>query len=80
MNKATRKFLHIIIGTIAIIFGIVGLVLPILNGTVLLIIGLIILSFESPTLRAKLLTFSKKNDTIHHLYIKLEKILRKFFF
>lgn len=61
------------------LIGIAGLVLPVLNGTIFLIVGLIIISFESPLVEERLLKLTQKNKTVHHLYLKLEKVLRKFF-
>ena len=71
--------MHLVLGGILVLVGIAGLILPILNGTVFLIVGLIIISFESPTVEEKLFKLTQKNKTIHHLYLKLEKNLRKFF-
>jgi uncharacterized protein YqgC (DUF456 family) len=79
LKKNLRKILHIVLGITLITLGLVGLVLPILNGILLLIIGFIIISFESEYVEKKLHHFTKKNVTIHSLYHKLEGILRKFF-
>ncbi len=79
MIENSRKVMHIILGFTIVLIGIAGLVLPILNGVLFLIIGLIILSFESEKLEHKLLAITKKNNTIHSWHLKLEKILRKLF-
>lgn len=79
LKKNLRKILHITLGVTVIILGLAGLVLPILNGIVLLIIGFIIISFESEYVDKKLHHLTKKNMTIHSLYHKLEGALRKFF-
>lgn len=79
MIENSRKAMHIILGFTIILIGIAGLVLPILNGTLFLIIGFIILSFESEKLEHKLLSLTKRNATIHSWHLKLEKILRKLF-
>ena len=74
-----RKILHIVLGTFIIILGLAGLVLPILNGVVFLIIGFIIISFESKYVEKKLRNLAKKNTTLHALYRKLEGMIRKLF-
>ena len=79
MIENSRKVMHIILGFTIVLIGIAGLVLPILNGVLFLIIGLIILSFESEKLEHKLFSLTKKNTTIHSWHLKLEKILRKLF-
>ncbi len=79
MINTTRKILHIILGILLLTLGVAGLVLPIINGTILLIIGFILISFESPYVEKKLATLTQKNKFIHSLHLKLESILRKFF-
>ncbi len=79
MKVSPRTVFHISIGVLFVIFGILGLILPIINGTVLLIIGLIIISFENPYVEKKLFTITQRNKIIHSLYLKLEKIIRKIF-
>jgi uncharacterized membrane protein YbaN (DUF454 family) len=74
-----RKLIHIALGIILVLLGIAGLVLPIINGTILLIIGFIIISFENPTIEKHLYRITKKNTMIHHWHLKLDKILRKLF-
>ncbi len=77
MIKNVRKLLHIALGGILVLIGLAGLLLPIVNGTILLIIGLIIISFENPIIEKKLYAFTQKNHTLHSWHLKLEKFLRK---
>lgn len=79
MRNQIRKILYLLLGLVLILLGIAGLVLPVINGTILLIIGFIIISFESPTLEKKLYTLTQKNAIIHSLYVKIDKFLRTFF-
>jgi uncharacterized membrane protein YbaN (DUF454 family) len=79
MTVPFRKIMHLSVGFLVVLLGIAGLVLPILNGTLLLIIGFIIISFESPYVEKKLFTLTQKNKTVHALYLRLEKALRVFF-
>lgn len=79
MVNTSRKILHILLGLTLLILGLAGLVLPILNGTIFLIVGFILISFESPYVEKKLQNFASKNKTIHSIYLKLDVILRKIF-
>ena len=79
MIHTSRKILHICLGVLLLILGVAGLVLPIVNGTILLMVGLILISFESPYVEKHFLTLTQKSKFIHGIHLKLEKILRKFF-
>jgi uncharacterized protein YqgC (DUF456 family) len=79
MTVPFRKIMHLTIGILVVLIGIAGLVLPIINGTLLLIVGFIIISFESPYVEKKLFILTQKNKFIHSMYLRLEKILRNFF-
>ncbi len=79
MITSTRKFLHIILGIFIVILGVAGLVLPIINGTVLLIVGFILLSFESLFVEKHLNNLTKRNSFIHGIHLKLDVFLRKLF-
>jgi len=46
MNRAVKKALVLVVGWVFILLGIVGLFLPVLQGILFLMIGLVILSTE----------------------------------
>lgn len=79
MSIPFRKIMHLVLGGFLVLLGVAGIILPVLNGTIFLIVGLIIISFENPYVEEKLFTLTQKNKMVHHLYIKLEKVVRKFF-
>ena len=79
MLQRLRKIIHIVIGILLLLLGILGVVLPVLHGTIFLIVGFIILSFESPYIEKKLVSLTEKNPILHGWYLKLNRILRKFF-
>lgn len=79
MVDTARKFTHIILGSLLILVGIAGLILPILNGTIFLIVGFILISFESPYVERKLQELTSKNKLLHKYYLKLDGFLRKHF-
>lgn len=74
-----KKILHIALAVILIAIGIAGLVLPILDGIIFLLLGFILLSFESPLIEVRLSTIAKKNRYIDAWYEKLNIWMRKFF-
>lgn len=79
MIRTTRKILYLSLGSLLIMIGVAGLVLPIINGTVLLIVGFIILSFESVYVERNLHAVTKKNHKVHQLHLFLEKKIRSLF-
>ncbi|MEN9881158.1 MAG: hypothetical protein RLZZ308_341 [Candidatus Parcubacteria bacterium] len=74
-----RKLFHIAIGSLLFVIGIAGLVLPILNGVIFIVIGLIILSFEIHYIERSLGIITKKNKHIYRWHIFLDKKIRKIF-
>lgn len=78
MRSAKRTF-YIFLAILLIIVGICGLVLPILNGVIFLLLGFILLSFESPYIHHHLQRLAAKNDHINTWYKKLDAWMRKIF-
>ena len=78
MNNVKKVF-HITLGFILIFIGVVGLVLPILNGIILLLLGLILLSFESAYIQSRLAGAAHRHHFIGSLYEKLNTSMKKLF-
>jgi uncharacterized membrane protein YbaN (DUF454 family) len=74
-----KKLLLIILGLSLILIGVIGLVLPILNGTLLLLVGIIILSFENAYVERILLKIVERNDLMKKWHKKLDILLRSLF-
>lgn len=70
MHKLKKMF-HMMLGISLIFIGILGIVLPVIHGTFFLILGLILISFETPNFEAFLSRLAKKNATIDSIYKKL---------
>lgn len=70
LNKRVKQFLVITLGTIFIILGLIGLVLPFLQGFLFLAIGLIILSLYSPSLRDFIDRHTVKYPSLHRMFGK----------
>ncbi len=73
------RVLKLLLAFCLLLLGIAGAVLPILNGTIFIILALIIISFESTYVKHKLHFFTKKNAMLHKLHLYLENFLKKIF-
>ncbi len=73
MYKKIKKKLVLVAGILFIILGLVGLVLPFLQGFLFLAIGVILLSLHSPKIRAWTDTHTVKYPKIHATIQKVEK-------
>jgi uncharacterized membrane protein YbaN (DUF454 family) len=78
MHKA-KKLFHLFLGLILIATGLLGLVLPILNGTLLLVLGFILISFESPYVEYHLSKLAHRNTFTGDWYEKLLAYMKKIF-
>ncbi len=74
-----KKLAHILLGVFLIILGVAGLILPILNGILFLLLGFILLSFESTYVESHLNKFAHKNTLIGKWYEKLLTFMNKLF-
>ncbi len=74
-----KRIAYILIACFLIIIGLAGIVLPILNGLIFILLGLILLSFESPYIEYKLQQAAAKNSYIEKWYTKLHSIMKKIF-
>lgn len=77
MKIHLKKLLRVILVCLFFFFGILGLVLPILNGTIPLIIALIILSLDIPPLERYLDKHSRRNIRLEKIYLKIKHFTRK---
>jgi uncharacterized membrane protein YbaN (DUF454 family) len=73
------RIINWVLGSLFLTVGIAGVILPILNGTFFLILGLILISFESKYVEKKLHALTSKTALTHKLHLYLENILRKYF-
>jgi len=74
-----KRIAYICIACFLIIIGLAGIVLPVLNGLIFILLGLILLSFESPYIEYKLQQLSAKNPHVEKWYKKLDGFMRKIF-
>jgi uncharacterized membrane protein YbaN (DUF454 family) len=79
MKVSIIRTLQILLGILLVVIGIAGLILPMLNGIVFLLLGLIILSFEHPQVEYALNKYAHKNKKVGEWYEKLDIWLRKIF-
>lgn len=74
-----KKIFHLLLAAVLILVGITGLVLPVLNGLIFLLLGFILLSFESPYVEAHLSKLAHRNTVLGGWYEKLNTWMRKIF-
>jgi uncharacterized protein len=74
-----KKLFHLVLGIILIALGLAGLILPVLNGTILLVLGFILLSFESTYVEYHLHRIAHKNTKVGEWYEKLRTWMRRVF-
>lgn len=79
LMHSLKKSFHIILALVLIFIGIAGMILPILDGFTFFLLGLILLSFESPYVEAHLHKIAHKNSVIGAWYEKLNTWMRKVF-
>lgn len=77
--KNLKRTLHISLALLMLTIGLLGIVLPLLNGTLFIVIALILLSFENRKLEQFLERWMSKNKTAHRVYEKLNSLLRRWF-
>ncbi len=82
MKVLVKKTLILVIGWAFVLLGIAGLFLPFLQGILFILIGLLVLSKESPFARSLLLRFEKRfpdqYQKMHALSQRLKNRFRGF--
>ena len=79
MQKKIKRVIVLTIGIIFVIFGVLGLFLPFLQGIIFLFIGLILLSFSSPKIRTLIEKHTNKYPHLFALIKKTENLVTKIF-
>lgn len=77
MKKKIKKVLILTIGIGFILFGLLGLLLPLLQGILFLIIGFMILSLYFPKIRFHIQKHAQKNKHSFSMFNKAEKWIAK---
>ncbi len=72
MLKHTKRILVLTVGVVFILFGILGLFLPFLQGILFLIIGVLLLSAYSPTLRELFQSRTRTRPKLHYWVLRAE--------
>ncbi|OGI95169.1 hypothetical protein A2917_00755 [Candidatus Nomurabacteria bacterium RIFCSPLOWO2_01_FULL_42_17] len=78
MHKKIKKILVLIVGIIFILLGLVGLVLPFLQGILFLVIGFILVSLCVPKVRLLIKKHTEKRPHLSPLINKIEAWIVKF--
>ena len=72
MRKKIKRITIFTVAWLFLIFGVIGLALPFLQGFLFIAIGLILLSLVSPRMRAFLDTHSARYPSLHKVIMKVE--------
>lgn len=75
IKKSFRMFL----GFLFILIGITGILLPLINGLLFILAGLLILSIDSPKLENFLDNLVNKNLHLEKMYRKVKLFIKKIF-
>ena len=72
MRKRVKKFLIVFAGVVCICLGLLGLVLPFLQGILFLMIGCALISLYSPRMRAFMSVHTVRFQKLHALLGRVE--------
>ena len=72
MMRHTKRALVLVVAILFLILGLVGLILPFLQGILFLCVGLILLFFLFPSLRDKSYKHTVKYPKFHAILLKVE--------
>lgn len=70
--KTAKRIFILTLGALFVLFGIVGLVLPFLQGFLFLAIGILLISIYSPRIRHWLDSHTVKYPKLHQAVLKVE--------
>ncbi len=77
MVKQTKRIAVLVIGVLFVLLGLLGLVLPFLQGFLFLIIGILLLSAYSPTIREGFQSRTRNYPKVHNWVLKAEQWIEK---
>jgi uncharacterized membrane protein YbaN (DUF454 family) len=72
MHKNIKRIAIVTVGTIFVLLGLAGLVLPFLQGLLFLVIGFILLSLSSPSVREWMEQHTRKRPKLHAIVERVE--------
>ncbi len=78
MRSQLRLLLRVTIAFLLVLLGLLGLVLPLINGTVFILIALLVLAIDIPWLDKKLDTYSSRHPKLERWHKKFRDVVRKY--
>jgi uncharacterized membrane protein YbaN (DUF454 family) len=75
--KRLKRALILVAGVLFVIAGVAGLALPFLQGLLFLLIGMILLSLSSRTIRAWVEEHTRRYSRLHRMIVRTEEWLLK---
>lgn len=76
MMKHTKRAVVLIVAFLFIILGVIGLVLPFLQGILFLCVGFVLLFLLFPALRDKSYKYTVKYPKFHTMLLKVEDYIK----
>lgn len=70
MIHQTKRVVVFIVGVLLLFLGVLGLVLPFLQGLLFIVLGLLLLSVYSPTLGEWIERQSRRHHKVHEVVLK----------
>ena len=83
MKKYLGKITIQALALLCIIFGIIGLFLPFLQGILFLVVGVYLLSLVSPSLRMSMHMWGRRYPSVERILVRLERFnskIRRWFY
>lgn len=77
MKKQAKRGFVLLLSLLFFIFGLVGLVLPFLQGILFITVSLLLLSMLSPTTRTWFEHYTRKWPTFHAVVVKAERYIAR---
>lgn len=77
MQRKLKRILIVSLGILFLVLGLVGLVLPFLQGILFLAIGIILVSFSFPKVRTWINKHTEKHPHLASMLNKMERWIKK---
>lgn len=77
MKKHAKRVFILLLALLFLVFGVVGLVLPFLQGILFIAVSLILLSMLSPTTRTWFEHYTRKWPKFHAVVVRAERYITR---
>ena len=77
MIKHIKRSAIFVIGVVLLVLGILGLALPFLQGILFILVGLLLLSTYSPTMREWIEKHTRRFPKVHDVVTKIQQFITR---